>query len=841
MSAWYRDASERRRIPAARALFRGCRWMVLWTVLAGLFLSLPGECAAARVTGEDKPVSTAEAPKPPVAPATAKPAETGAAPASQEGRSGAAEKKPGTPQVEKEAKPAAQTAPPAQAGGAQAAATGKTPPEIPKAIVSPLPPGGQKLSAPPVAPAPPTTPVRPITVTELPKPPGAPEAIQKQEPPTKTAEPETPGPLPAPHEQDVPPASGPAGAQAVKDTRYITIDFDNVDIQIFVKFISELTGKNFIIDEKVRGKVTILSPRKISVDEAYKVFESVLDVYGFAAVPSGDMIKILPSQQAREKNLEIRLKEEAITPEDKVVTQIVSLEYANPDEMKKVLDPLISKSSVILSYSPTGMLIITDLLSNIKKLQEIIGALDVAGVGEQISFLPLKYADADDIVKSLIAVFQQQKGAMAPIKVVADNRTNSVMLVATETDTARVKQLIGLLDKEVPKGDTTLHVYRLQNATAEDLAKVLASLPREAKETQKGRSPLLSKEVQVTADKATNMLIITAGRDDYRTIEDVIKKLDTPRPMVYIEALIMEVNVNKDFKLGVEWRGAKDTGTISGFDATAAGSPRSAAFIGSTATGSTGGIIPSAAYNATTGIGSVSLPSGFSVGILGAGIAIGGVVFPTIGAVLQAYQSDSDVSILSTPQILTLDNEEAEVNVGKNVPYVTRKETSGVTSTGIDYSTYEYKDVGVNLKVTPHINEENYVRLKIDQQVSKVVTAESTAGLPTTLKRTAKTVVVVKDKETVVIGGLVGDSTDMGTYKIPLLGDIPLLGWLFKSRVTGRERTNLFVFITPHIIRTQADATAIAAQKTEELGEVRGGVIKMREKKEDKKGGEKAR
>jgi len=556
-----------------------------------------------------------------------------------------------------------------------------------------------------------------------------------------------------PQEKRIPPVTPEAGPSPLtrqppapaKDSRYITIDFDNVDIQVFVKFISELTGKNFVIDDNVKGKVTIISPRKISVDEAYKVFESVLDVYGFTAVPAGDVIKILPAQEAREKHLETRLPTDGIISlEDRIVTQIISLQYANPDDIKKILDPMIAKTSIVLSYPPTGMLVITDLLSNIKKLQEVIAALDAEGVGEQISFIPLQHTDSDEIVKSLTAAFQHQRG-VAPIKIVSDSRTNSVIVVASEIDAARVKQLIDLMDKEIPKGGATLHVYRLQNATAEDIAKVLTSLPKAGKDVQKGAEgalPLLSRDVQVAFDKATNALIITAGREDYAVIEDVVKKLDVPRPMVYIEALIMEVNVNKDFKVGVEWRGLKDTGHISGFGEDA----RSAGFVGFSGTAAGGGgILPGiSTVTGTTAAVIPSLPAGFSLGILGAGITIGGVLFPTIGAVIQAYQTDTDVSILSTPQILTLDNEEAEISVGENRPFLTRQEST-TTSTLVNYNQYEYRDVGVSLKITPHISEEGNVRLKIDQQVTKVISASTAADsvLPTTLKRTVKTTVVV--------------------------------------------------------------------------------------------------
>jgi len=614
----------------------------------------------------------------------------------------------------------------------------------------------------------------------------------------------------------------PPPATAAQGKQYVTIDFDNVDIPVFIKFVSEVTGRNFLLDERVKGKVTVISPRKIAVDEVYNVLESVLEIYGFTTVQAGEVIKVIPSMDAHGKNMELRLKRESISPEDKLVTQILSLQHASPDEMKKILDPMISKTSVILSYPPTGMLIITDILSNIKRLQDIVTALDVEGAGDEISYIPLQAASAAEIVKALTAVFAPQRPGIAPIRLIADDRTNSVILLASQQATVHVKKLISLMDKEVPRSGAILHVYRLQNGNAEDLVKVLMNIPKDVKDPkQTGMTPVLSKDVNVVADKATNTLIITANRDDYRTIEGVIRQLDVPRPMVYIEALIMEVSVNKNFNIGVEWRGLKDAGSLTGLgsNATAIGM---AGFTGQS-------IIPQ--VNSTTG--AVSMPAGFSLGVIGAGIQIGSVLFPNIGAVLQAYQNDSDVSILSTPQLLTLNNEEAEINVGKNVPYITRSDTS-TTSPGTTYGqSYEYKDVGVILKITPNINEEQFVRLKIDQQVTKL-TGEQTST-PTTLKRTAKTTVVVKDNETVVIGGLIDDSTSTDTYQVPLLGDIPLLGWLFKSRVKGREKSNLFIFITPHIVRNQDEAAAIYKKKLDDVGNVEEGVIKMNEKRSFKK------
>lgn len=618
-----------------------------------------------------------------------------------------------------------------------------------------------------------------------------------------------------------PPAKTPAAA---KDQRFVTIDFDNVDIQVFIKFISELTGKNIVIDDKVKGKVTVISPKKIAVDEVYKVFESVLDVNGFTTVQSGDVIKIVQSQQAKEKGMETRLQHEAAMMEDKYVTQIISLDHASPDEMKRVLDPLISKTSVILSYPPTGMLVIADVMSNIKRLREIIEALDVEGVGEQISYIPLKYAAATETIKSLNAVFQQQKGTMAPIKLVADERTNALMIAATENDTTRVRELIALMDKEVPKGAGLIRVYYLQNAKAEDAAKVLTGLQQQTK-TADGKPVAVSKSVQIVADKSTNSLIITADNADYPILEDVIKKLDISRSMVYLEALIMEVNTSKNFKLGVEWQGANPltydgkTGAVIGGVSGEGGKYNIASGLLSTAAGA----IP-------------TLPSGLSLGVIGQSITIATVggttlTFPNLSAFIQAYQSDSDVRILSTPQLLTLDNEEAEMTVGSNVPYITRQDTTIGSTT--NYSNYEYKDVGITLKVTPQINKEGYVRLKLDQTVTNLDKA-SDPFRPTTLKRAAKTTVTVRSGDTVVIGGLISDTTSEGISKVPLLGDIPLLGWLFKYKSKSGEKTNLFIFITPRIIEKPEDAKNIHQDKKDYMESLREGTIKAAPPKKKK-------
>jgi len=599
------------------------------------------------------------------------------------------------------------------------------------------------------------------------------------------------------------------------DSRFVTIDFDNVDITLFIKFISELTGKNFIIDREVKGKVTIISPTKISIDEAYKVFESVLEVHGFTTVPAGSVIKIVRAVEARSKSIETRLREEAAAPEDRVVTQLIPLDYANPDELSKLFRPLISKNSVIVSYGPTRMLIVTDVQSNIKRLLGIVKAIDVEGIGEEVSVVPIKHATASTLAKSLSDIFQTQvrrrpaKGAPAQpiIRIVADERTNSLISLATEDDTQKIMDLVALLDKPVPRGEGDIHVYYLQNANAEDLQKVLMAIPmKETKEQAKGKAPVISKEIQIVADKATNSLVITAKKHDYIVLEDIIKKLDIPRSMVYLEALIMEVNVDKEFRLGVEWLGMEDFKY--------SGDKEGAFFAGS------GGVTD---YGNIQGLAGVppSLPSGFSLGVFGEAIQIGDVVFPNLGAIFQAYQKDSDVNIISTPQILTTDNEEAEIYVGENVPYLTKEATGDQT-----YQTYEYRDVGVTLKITPQINQERFVRLKIFQENISLKKGTEIFR-PTTLKRSAETTVIVKDKNTVVIGGIIGESAEKSTYKTPCLGDIPGLRWLFSASSRSQNKTNLFVFLTPYIIASSSEAKEIYEKKKENMEGVQGGAVKL--------------
>lgn len=384
---------------------------------------------------------------------------------------------------------------------------------------------------------------------------------------------------------------------------------------------------------------------------------------------------------------------------------------------------------------------------------------------------------------------------------VADERTNAVVLLANEVETRRVEELITLLDRQVPKGEEKIRVYYLEHASAEDLVKVLQEIPAQKTpqntEGQK-QAPLLSESVHISADKATNSLIIMAEKEDYAVLEEVIAKLDIPRSMVYIECLIMEVNVNRGLDIGTEWRTAQE---FDGGD--------KVGFTGFGATGDSG-------YSGLEQIfKDGSLPRGFSLGVLGKNITIGGVTFPDIQAIIRAYQTDKDVHILATPQLLTTENEEAVITVGKNVPFQTRSAAESATEV---YSSYEYRDVGITLKITPQISKGRLVRLNVFQELTKLDTVnQNNPDRPTTFKRQIETAIIVEDTYSVVIGGLIDETVTQSEYKTPCLGDVPGLGWAFKTISEGEERTNLYVFLTPRVVRNPMEVQEILNEKQQEI------------------------
>ena len=597
--------------------------------------------------------------------------------------------------------------------------------------------------------------------------------------------------------QQEPPSGKPA---------YVTMNFKDVDLQVFIKFISELTGKNFLIDPNVKGTVTIISPQKVTVDEVYQVFLSVLDVNGFTTLDAGNVIKIVPAAAAKTKATETVLQKRIGPREDKIITQLVPLRYADATYLGKLLASLVEKTGLLIPYQETNTIIVIDTQSNINRLVRIITELDVPG-DEEIWVATLSYAKADDLAKKLLTVFQEKKTAATAgrqdLKIMSDERTNSLVVLAAPANMARIKMLVEKLDYKRARPRENIHIYPLQNAVAEDLAKVLLEIPGKGTKDEKVKAPAVSKDVQISADKSTNTLVIIAEPEEYAILEDVIKQLDEPRTMVYVEALIMEVSATKAMDLGVEWRVGNEYD--GGFSAGSSGG----VWFG----GSRGSNTPIAD---TINTGTVTgLPAGFVAGVIGNGITLGSITFPTIAAFVRAVKTDSDFNIISTPQILTLDNEEASIEVGQNIPFVTRVDL-GDQTTSRAIQNFEYKDVGVTLKVTPQINDEGFIRLKVEESIKAVISQTALGGTvlaPTTAYRTAKTSINLRAGETAVIGGLIETTLNRGKTQTPCLGNIPAFGWIFKNTSDQDAKTNLMVFLTPHVVRNVDEANQLYQKK----------------------------
>ena len=610
-------------------------------------------------------------------------------------------------------------------------------------------------------------------------------------------------------------------ASPLADDALITMDFQDAELSVVIKFMGELTGKNFLVSDQVKGKVTIISPKKITVQEAYKVFESVLEMNGFTAIPTADAIKIIPSGMARQAALEIHEGKEAdsVKVDEKMITQIIPLEYALAEELRNLFTPLISKDGAIIAYKPTNHLVITERASNIHRLLKIVEQIDVRIVEEKISVFPLDFASARtlaDKLTLLVSLDQRQQPApgrpSAPttfqriVRVIPDERTNSLVVLANAEDTKEIRQLIAQLDREAPKGKSQLHVRYLQNARAEDLAKVLSTIVtarnRALQRLQTPQQPAGVEETSITADKATNSLVVTASPQEMRDLEEMIQKLDGVRSQVLVEALIAEVSLTRVLQIGVEWR-LMDQPT-----------PDSVRGIGGTN------------FGLIQGVQTGSLQTGLLLGLAKGFITVGGVEVPNIGALVHALQSDTDANVLSTPHLLTMDNEKAKIVVADNVPVIKQDVTTPlVTTTSTTSSiavarTFDYKDIGIQLEITPHISTGSLVRLEIAVEVSNILSNDPTnPGFVTTRKRQATTTVAVESGQMVVIGGLIRDDRTAITSKVPCVGNIPVLGWMFKTFSGVKDKTNLLVFITPYIIRSPEDMEKATAKKKQDADE----------------------
>lgn len=625
----------------------------------------------------------------------------------------------------------------------------------------------------------------------------------------------------------------------------VAMNFKDADIEAVVQFISELTGKNFILDDAVANKkVTVISPTRVSSEEAYEVFQAILGVKDLTIVPSGSVFKIVPTQKARQSNIETVDNE--TPPGDRYVTRLVTPKYVEAAKAAEILTQLRSPNSSIVTYEPTNLLIITEAYSNIERLIEILDAIDIETVDVDMKIVELKYAAADAVANVISqAITQSAKsprtarrtpsviaagkgGAAQPAvqvsaeeitHIIPDSRTNKLFIIS-DTDTLdMISSMIDALDIEMPTGTGKIRVLHLKYADADNVASVLTSISKAVgTKTKPGQGDKATPSAQVataaptnratqvpvnfeepvhiTADAATNSLVIIAAPQDFITLKGVIAELDVRRPQVLVEALIMEMGYQRSLELGVEWRTTTD---YSGNNTTVVGATNF-------------GEISSLSSLATNPLAG---PSGLFLAAIDGTVEVGGVTFPNIGALVKALQKKGDVDVLSTPHLLTTDNEEAEIIVSDNIPFQTSEKFD---SNGNPIYTYEYRDVGMTLRFTPQINDEDYVKLNLFQEISDVLSVSTggSSNAPSTTKRSAKTTVVIKDGATVVIGGLLQDDSQLTGSSVPCLGDLPLIGALFRSNSRSKDKSNLMIFLTPHIIRESADLEEITRDKAEE-------------------------
>ena len=693
---------------------------------------------------------------------------------------------------------------------------------------APPPPPEATQQAPPPAPLPPPPPeATQQAAPPAPSPPppmeAAPPAAPSQPPPTEAVPP--PGPAPAPE----PPERGAGTARPERPGRTpvsFSMDFTDVDLPVLIKFMSEQTRKNFIFDERVQGKITIISPKKLTGEEAYNVFLSVLQVKGFTVVEQGNTIKIIPAREARQDTIPTTETGKAGFPGAEFITRLVPLQHVESPEVVQLLTPIVSKDGLVSAFSTSNTILLIDSRSNIDRIMGIIEQIDVDTPGEMRVFR-LTYALAQDLAKTLDAIFQPAGAAGAPaqavrgrtqrfapprgavVKFIPDIRTNNLIVLAPPDLLHDVEDLVSKLDVVNPTGAGKINVYYLENADAEETAKVLASLsgfaaaqaamsarvpaqPVTAQPTIRGViAAEMEGGVKITADKATNSLIIVASPNDYETLVGVIRKLDIRRRQVFVEAAIIEVNLDKALDVGVEFRGAVQTGGSDG------------ALIGGSNFDFTGNINDLLTALAT-GNPLVFSGTGLLAGGIGGSVTLpDGTKIPAVAAVLRAAQTHRNLKVLSSPHLLTQNNKEAEIVVGENVPFITSQSRDSTNLANV-INTVERKDVGVTLRITPHIHESEFVSMDIYQESSALKDTSlldvSTVG-PTTTKRSAKTTVVVKSGDTVIIGGIMQETDLKNESKIPLLGDIPLLGYLFRFRSTSKQKTNLVILLTPHIIQ----------------------------------------
>jgi len=662
--------------------------------------------------------------------------------------------------------------------------------------------------------------------------------------------PETPADAPAA-------APGPAIVEADGE-RYITMDFQDVDLAVLVKFIGEITGKNFVMDERVQGQVSVVSPTRVTPEEAYQLFQAVLQVKGFTTVPSGAAIRIIPTKDAKGTSLRTLTDGPDRFPSEEYITRVVPLAEVDAADVINVLQPLVSPDGLITGSPHTNALIIIDSAANVSRLMRLVEELDVASSRRKTAMIPVTNTVASDLADTIQMVLEesptapaapQQAGKVAPLgrlhafRIIPDDRTNTLIVQAAAAQMRQIQELARSLDVPLPPGSGRIRVYYLRYASAEELLPVLLDVigaegggtaaagrgqagrertPRSGSSLQRayqerrgqpaGRPAArggqtgpaaveFAGDIRISADPATNALIITAAPEDYELLLGVVERLDIRRRQVNVEAILLEITMDRMRELGIELQGAADIGNGVAIGRTNLTNLNEALL----SPGTLPGLLAAVLSDQT-----ITLPGGGKV--------------PAQVALLSALENEQDINVLSAPNILTTDNEEAEIVVGQNVPFVASRSTDA-SNLANTFSTIEREDVGITLRITPQISEGSMVRLSIFEEVSRLVAnplLDANEVGPTTTVRSASTTVTVKDGQTVVIGGLISDASTSSERRVPFLSDIPVLGNLFRTSTTDLEKINLLIFLTPHVIKDEVDAAAFSTSERDEFRALSG-------------------
>jgi general secretion pathway protein D len=732
-----------------------------------------------------------------------------------------------------------------------------------------------------------------------------------------------------------PPAVG-ADPSRADDQGLITMNFQNVDIPVLAKFISDITGRNFVLDEGVRGKVSIISPTKVTPQQAYSIFQSVLQLKGFTTVRAGAVIKIVPARDVRQSAELTQSQMPGLSQGDQYVTRMVRLRNIDATSIMAVVQPMVSHDGLVAAFPQDNTLIITDDAFNVQRLLRIIGSLDVQGTQQTVAVMPLKLAFADDLAQQIDKIMTAREtalhgganggriirpgmgvvapsaqGAASTFSVVPDERTNSLIVLASPLEMRQIKDLVARLDIRSPNETYRIHVYHLKYAPAGEMVDVLNGLlsgsggpttlsPQTGRNSLGrgsslgmssgfgggfggyggglsggygggmmssyggmsggygggmmggglsggygggmmgggmmgggmmgsrsntsasagastasggggGRNSVFENPVSVTADPATNALIISAEPQDYETLRRVIAELDIPRVQVFVQAIIVEVSVNRTKDIGVNLLGSTGIGSNLGVGQlnfgnlqNALGNPLGLTGLGiGLASGSNcsipasvAGSVASAVTSTTTG-GAISAPCDI--------------------ALLTALETDTHSNVLSAPTLLTADNEEAMIVVGENLPFVASASATAALA-GAVFNSVDRQNVGITLDIVPQVSAGDYVRLDLYEEVSNVVpgTQNNTNG-PTTTIRSASTTVLVQNHRTAVIGGLISSDAELGRQGVPFLSDVPVLGNLFSDNSRSNTKQNLLVFLTPHVIHTRQDLQALALDERQKF------------------------